>query len=163
MDAGDVLTLTADRPRVEIAEGSRLLEAGDRQNAIYVLESGSLHVMIGGQNLSAIVVPGSVVGEISMLLDVPVTADVVAAEPTVVRVVDDAERLFREMPDFARFLAMTLARRVHRVSGFLSDLQAQFAEHPGTLGLVPDVIEGLLSDEREDPEPGSDREPDAPY
>jgi hypothetical protein len=49
------------------------------------------------------------------------------------------------------------------VSTYLSDLQRQFADSGDVLGLVPTVLQELLGGARPVPDPGSDREPDAPY
>ena len=163
LDGPAVLALVADRPRVEIADGQVLLSAGESHSALFVLESGALVVEVGGQTIATVTEPGSVLGELGLLLDQPASADVRASDASVVRRIDDVEQLFDEVPEFARFVATTVARRLYRIVGFLDDLQQQFADEPGTLGLVPQVIEQLLGAPDRNVEPGSEREIESPY
>ena len=60
-------------------------------------------------------------------------------------------------------LATTLARRLYRVTSYLGDLQTQFADERGSLGLVPEVLGDLLTDPVDDVDAGSERETDSPY
>lgn len=159
----DLLSLTGDAAESAVDAGETIIRQGQPDAALYVLVRGALEVRHDAVVLARIDEPGGVVGELSLLLGTPASADVVTAEPSVLRRIDDAERLFREVPDFGRHLAVTLAKRLHRVTSFLGDLQQQFADRPGALGLVPTVLEDLLGTERPDLDLGSDREPDSPY
>lgn len=163
MNAVDILEVTADRPDLAVAAGERILQHGVRSHSLYVLVAGVLEVQRGGRAVVQIDEPGAVVGELGLLLDSPASADVVAIGPVTVRRIDDAEEFFVRYPDFSRYLATLLARRLWQVSTYLSDLQAQFADRPDILGLVPTVLEDLLGSDRPEPDPGSDREDDSPY
>lgn len=155
--------MTTGAPERRLSAGEYLIRFGEHEPALYLLCSGVLEVRRDDHPLATFREPGSVVGELSLLLGTPASADVVATEPTVVRRVDDAGRLFHEVPAFGQHLAVTLARRLHRLTGLLGDLHDQFAHRPGTLGLVPNVVAELMSDDRPPADPGSDREPDVPY
>ncbi len=163
MASFDVLRLTETAPERHVDAGESIIAFGDSDPALFVLVSGELEVRREGATLARLAGPGAIVGELSLLLGTPASADVIAVEPSVVRRVDDAEQLFRDIPEFGQHLAITLAGRLHRVTTFLGDLQEQFADRPGTLGLVPTVLNGLLSHEQRDVDLGSDREPDSPY
>jgi len=163
VESRDVLRLAAAAPERQVAAGDAIISYGEAEPALFVLVSGALEVQREGTAIARLSDPGAIVGELSLLLGTPASADVVAVEPSVVRRLDDAERLFRDVPEFGRHLAVTLASRLHRVTTFLGDLQEQFADRPGTLGLVPTVLSGLLSQGPGDVDLGSDREPDAPY
>jgi CRP-like cAMP-binding protein len=163
MGSFDVLGLTEAAPERRVGVGESIISLGDADPAMFVLVTGVLEVRREGVVLARLAESGAIVGELSLLLGTPASADVVAVEPSVVRRVDDAETLFRDVPEFGRHLAVTLAGRLHRVTTFLGDLQEQFADRPGTLGLVPTVLTGLLSQEQRAVDPGSDREPDVPY
>ncbi len=163
MNADEVLALTAERSRRTVADGELLIVADARGSALFVLESGELVIEAQGAPINRITEPGSVLGEIGLLLDEPASADVRAAGGVVVRVIDDADALFEQEPRFARFVATTLALRLRRIMGYLDDLQRQFAGQPGALGLVPEVLEDLLADRSTAIDSGSEREPDAPY
>ncbi len=163
MDDSDILAVTSGHAERVLVDGERILEQGVRAGTLFVLVSGTLEVQRRGRAVVQMSEPGSVVGEMGLLLDSPATADVIAVGPTVVRVIDDAEAFFVAYPDFGRYLATTLAQKLWQVSTYLSDLQEQFADRGDILGLVPTVLSGLLGSTRERPDPGSDREPDSPY
>ena len=163
MGSFDVLGLTEAAAERHVGVGETIIRLGDSDPALFVLVTGTLEVRREGAALARLAEPGAIVGELSLLLGTPASADVVAVEPSVVRRVDDAQQLFHDVPEFGRHLAVTLAGRLHRVTTFLGDLQEQFADRPGTLGHVPTVLSGLLSQEQTDVDLGSDREPDSPY
>ena len=163
MDPLDVLRLADGAPDRQVGEGESIIGFGESDPALFVLVSGVLEIRREGIVINRISEPGSILGELSLLLETPASADVIAVEPSVVRQLDDAERLFHDVPDFGRHLAITLATRLHRLTTFLADLEEQFADRPGTLGLVPTVLKDLLSQEQRDVEIGSEREPDSPY
>ena len=163
MASFDVLRLAESAPERHVDAGETIIRLGESDPALFVLVTGALEVRREGATLARLAEPGAIVGELSLLLGTPASADVIAVEPSVVRSVDDAQQLFRDIPQFGQHLAITLAGRLHRVTTFLGDLQEQFADRPGTLGLVPTVLSGLLSQEQGDVDLGSDREPDSPY
>ena len=101
----------------------------------------------------------------SLLLDVPATADVVASEPTHGRGGRGrAPRCSPTHPDLALALARLLAPRVQRMTTYLADLQHQYADHEGGLGMV-DVVLGSLMHKlgHAQSELGSERDPDPEY
>jgi CRP-like cAMP-binding protein len=130
---------------------------------LYVLLEGSLRVEKGGVQVASIADSGACVGELSLLLDVPATADVVAAEPSVVAVVEDAPRLLSENPELALALARLLATRVQHMTTYLADLQHQYADHEGGLGMVGTVLGRLMHRPQGRSELGSARDPDPEY
>jgi CRP-like cAMP-binding protein len=103
------------------------------------------------------------VGELGLLLDSPASADVVAIGEATVRRLDDAAEVFAEVPEFARFLATLLARRLWQISTYLSDLHEQFADRGEVLGLLPTVLQELMGSNMSELDPGSEREVASPY
>jgi CRP/FNR family transcriptional regulator, cyclic AMP receptor protein len=163
VDAAEILALTADHPEMALADGAPLLVEGVRGDSLYVLVSGALEVRRRERTVTVITEPGSVVGEMGLLLQSPASADVLASGNTTVRRIDDAEAFFERYPSFSRYVATLLAQRLLQISTYLADLQEQFADRTDILGLVPTVIENLLGSDRAAPDVGSEREPDAPY
>ncbi|MFK8025754.1 MAG: Crp/Fnr family transcriptional regulator [Ilumatobacter sp.] len=159
----DILEIARSHPSLERADGETVIADGDASGALLVLSSGSLRVSLGGREVSQITEPGSVVGEIGLLLGTPASADVHAVGATVLHRIDDAERLFTEHPDFGRHLAEVLARRLRQISTFLVDIDRQLADRTDTLGLVPGVIAEIMGGSDTQIDAGSEREPDAPY
>jgi CRP-like cAMP-binding protein len=163
VDVDDLLRLVASEPRVSFVPGDHLIGMGDLDHPLFVLAQGAIEVERDGHVLARFDQPGSVVGEIGLLLGSPASANVVAVEASVTHRVDDAGRLFDENPEFARFIAEVLARRLSRVSSYIDDVYRQFEQHGGTLGLVPKVLDDLLGTHRPEVDSGSEREPDSPY
>jgi len=163
MELDDILRATESFPREQFADGEHVLTDGVRSGSLLVLESGILEVRRRGIAVVRMDEPGSVVGELGLLLNTPATADVVAVGPVTVRTILDAATFFAEYPDFGRYLATTLARRLWQVTTYLGDLQEQLAHRGDTLGLVPVVLHDLLGSNRPPADPGSDRDTDHPY
>lgn len=163
MESSDVLALASSRPIVDADDGAVLIRADEPHPALYVLVSGALEVRGGDTAIARLAEPGSIVGELGLLLAAPASADVVAIGPTRVHRIDDAAELFRSDPDFGRHLAVILAQRLRRVTTYLADLQAQFADRAGSLGAVPAVLHELLGGDRPAADVGSEREPNGPY
>jgi CRP-like cAMP-binding protein len=107
--------------------------------------------------------PGALVGELSLLLDRPASATVRARTEAMVDEVEDARERLASDPDFTVALARLLARRVDTMTGYLADLRRQYADHEGGLGMIDEVLASLSHSTPTDVEPGSEREPDAPY
>jgi CRP-like cAMP-binding protein len=158
------LVLAEEFPRQSLAEDETLLAEGTRSGRLFVLLEGALRIEKGGVPITSITERGACVGEISLLLDVPATADVVASEPATVDVVDNAEHMLASEPGAALALAKLLATRVQHMTTYLADIQHQYAEHEGGLGMVSAVLGSLMhrpSSARS--ELRSDRDPEPEY
>ena len=59
-----------------IAPGMELIAQGGRTGQLYVLREGELEVLRDGRHITTIKTPGSVIGEMSVLLGAPQTATV---------------------------------------------------------------------------------------
>ena len=104
-----LLALADGLPRQSLTSGETLLAEGTRPGRLFVLLEGALRIEKGGVPITSISEPGACVGEVSLLLDVPATADVVASEPATVAVVDDAARVLAAHPSLSLALAQLLA------------------------------------------------------
>jgi SulP family sulfate permease len=114
--------LSAYLERVPLAEGAVLIHQDEPPADVFVLESGRLRVETqtpeGRRIRLRTVLPGVVVGEVSMYTGVPRTADVVAEVPSVVLRLPRStiERMESEEPELAatlhRWLAAMLAERL---------------------------------------------------
>lgn len=159
----DIIDLTSSVPDTNVADGTFVIVEGERTGALYVLVDGELEVRRRGRGVVRLGEPGTIVGELGLLLDTVASSDVVAVGACVVRRLEDADRMFVENPAFARHLATLLAQRLWQVSSYLADLQDQYADESGTRGLVPTVLSELLGSHRPPADPGSDRERESPY
>jgi sulfate permease, SulP family len=108
--------------RMTLREGTVLIRQDEPPSDVYVLESGRLGIEVvtpeGRRMRLRTVRPGVVVGEMSMYMGVPRTADVIAETPSVVLRLSrgEVERMETEAPELAaalhRWLARTLAERL---------------------------------------------------
>ena len=159
----DLLALAQDAERRTFAPGEVLLADGAPVPTLYVLLEGGLRVEKAGVAITTVTEPGACVGEMSLLLGVPATADVVAQDESVVAVIDDAAARLDSDPHVARALAQLLARRLHAMTTYLADLKQQYADHDGGLGMVDVVLESLMRSSGSRTQLGSERDPDPEY
>jgi len=157
-----LLSLAQQSPRRSFAAGEAVLVDGGAVEGLYVLIEGALRVEKAGVAITNITQPGACVGEMSLLLGVPPTADVVAIEPSVVAVVDDAAALLDE-GGLALALAQLLAGRLQVMTTYLADLKQQYADHDGGLGMIDVVLGSLLQGPGPRSELRSERDPDPEY
>jgi CRP/FNR family cyclic AMP-dependent transcriptional regulator len=158
-----LLTLTAGLPEMTLDPGDVLIREGDATGHLYVLVEGRLMVRKGDEDFVAIDAPGGCVGEMAVLLGRRHTATVIAVEPCRLRVIRDAEAALDENPPVLHAVATLLARRLNLVNQYLGDLQDQYREVDGGLGMVGDVLRTLASHTGDEVDPGSEREPDPLY
>ena len=123
--------VTASATR-RVAAGERLLVTGELNESLFVVLEGAVDVVLPGLDLPHVRLgPGECVGELSILDGQPVSADVVAAEPTVLLQLDQIQvwSLIDASATFARNLLRVLARRVrndHAVLAESSDERRRF-------------------------------------
>jgi CRP/FNR family transcriptional regulator, cyclic AMP receptor protein len=156
-----LLAATEGAPQRSFAPGEAVVRAGER-GPLLVLLTGRLEVRRAGVTVASIGEPGAVVGEISALTGDAYSTDVVAAEPSLVRVVDDGAAFLREHPEALHAVAELLARRLRTMTAYLADLKSQYGSAPG-LSMVSEVLGTLSGSVFPSARPGSAREPDPGY
>jgi CRP/FNR family cyclic AMP-dependent transcriptional regulator len=159
----ELLALVQDAPRRSFAAGEALLTDGQDVAALSVLLEGALRIDKAGTTVATVTEPGACVGEMSLLLGVPATADVIATAPSVVAVLDDAPTLLDTEPALARALARLLAARVQVMTSYLVDLRQQYGDHGGGLGMIDVVLDSLARDAGAGRRLASARDPEPEY
>lgn len=149
-----ILDYCGGTPRTDYPAGTTLLDEGGRSGRLYVLATGTIEVMRGDTRVALISDPGSVFGEMSVLLGLPHTATVRASSPVGVHVFDDAEAFLKSRPEIAFFLGRLLAQRLNAATTYLVDLKRQFEGHGNHLGMVGEVLESLIHQQHEEFTPG---------
>jgi CRP-like cAMP-binding protein len=150
----------ADRmPVTVVPAGHVLLAEGSRTGLLYILVEGSVEIVKGDVQVEIATHPGGLFGEISALLDTPHMATVRTLTPARVVRIENAASFLHANPDLALEVARLLAERLTNVVGYLADIKRQFEGH-GHLGLVDQVLETLVNQQRQPFTPGSNREPD---
>jgi CRP-like cAMP-binding protein len=147
-------------PREDFAAGAILLGEGKTSGRLYVLATGSVEVLRGETQVAVVREPGSVFGEMSVLLNLPHTATVRALTPVGAFVFDDADTFLKSHPEIAFFLGRLLAQRLNAATTYLVDLKRQFEGHGNHLGMVGEVLETLIHQQHEEFTLGPEREAD---
>lgn len=142
--------------------GDVLIVEGERSGLMHLVVDGSFSISQGDVVLPSIVEPGAVLGELSVLLDIPHTATVTATVPSSVVTIADPVAFVSEDTESLLELTRLLARRVHRLTAYLDDLRVQYGDASGHLGMIDTVLQQLSSGDLPEIDSGSDREPD-PY
>jgi CRP/FNR family transcriptional regulator, cyclic AMP receptor protein len=143
--------------------GEVLIVDGEPVDALYVLVEGALRIEKGGVVIAAVTDPGACVGEMSLLLGVSATADVVADTNTELAVIENAASMLHDRPELALALARLLAGKLQVMSTYLVDIKQQYADHEGGLGMVDVVLSSLMRSGGTRSELGSDRDPDPEF
>jgi CRP-like cAMP-binding protein len=158
-----ILAAAAELPSVAVAAGTVVISEGDPLLQLLVLESGAVAVSREDVPVATIDQPGAVFGELSVLLQAPATATVRTIDACTFRVSDDPPAFLRARPEVALAVATMLARRLDALTRYLVDVREQYADRDDHLGVVDVVLESLSHHQGADADPGSDREPEAPY
>ncbi len=154
-----ILNHCGDIPLKHVAGGTILLEEGQKTGRVYVLVQGRIEVLRGDTQVAVLDEPGSLVGEMSLLLGIPHTATARALGDTQVHVVEDGEAFFSARPDLSWLVAHLLAIRLNAATTYLADLKHQFAGSGDHLEMVGEVLESLIHQQEREFQPGSDRDP----
>jgi len=159
----DLLTLANGFPRRSLEPGDVLIVDGESVAALFVLLEGALRVEKAGVAIATVTEAGACVGEMSLLLDVAATADVVASERSVLAVIEGARSMLEQEARLPLALARLLATRLQVMTTYLVDLKQQYADHEGGLGMVDVVLGSLMRSPGARSELGSERDPDPEY
>lgn len=159
----DILDICSDLPVETFKAGDVLMEEDVVADRLYILIEGEVTVRKGGTEVTQVREPGAVFGEISALLAVSTTAEVVAATPIRVHRIDGAGGYLAQHPELALHTARILARRLVDATSYLTDMRRQFEGYSNHFGIVDQVLDTLLQQqerwpqERPQPKPGDER------
>ena len=154
-----LLALTRRLPVESVPVGQLLLPEGQRTGLLFVLVEGQVEILKGDVQVEVVTEPGALFGEISALLDTPHMATVKTLTAARVVRIEGAAAFLHANPDLAIEVARLLAERLTNVVGYLADIKRQFAGRDH-LGMVDEVLETLVNQQRTPFMPGSNREPD---
>ncbi len=137
-----------------------MLAEGTQTGMLYILVDGAVEILKGDFQIDVVSEPGALFGEVSALLDIPHMATVRVLNPSRVYKIDQAVDFLNNYPMVALEVARLLAQRLNGVTNYLVDLKKQFEGEKGHLGIMDEVLETLLHQQRGKFVPGSDRDPD---
>jgi CRP/FNR family transcriptional regulator, cyclic AMP receptor protein len=155
-----IADLCQDMPIATFAPGTILIAEGQETDRLYVLTDGSVEVVKDDVRINLVSDRGAIFGDMSALLDVPHTATVRAVSLCRAHVIEGADVFLQAHPEVAYQLAKLLAQRLQGVTSYLVDLKHQFEDQANHLGMVDEILESLLNQQRSTFTPGSDRDPE---
>lgn len=153
----------SDLPLRHLATGDVLAEQDAAFGAIVILVDGAITIERDGVALASIDAPGAVLGDMSTVLVRPATATMRAERDTTVLWADDGAAYLAARPDVLLEVARALATRLDNLTGHLADIQRQYADDSGHLGMLDDVLSTLMHHQTRTVVPGSARLPDPDY
>jgi CRP-like cAMP-binding protein len=140
----EILAHFCSVPLRVLADGETLLVEGQRTGHLYALAEGRLEVLRGETQVALLEEPGSLIGEMAVLLDSTHTATVRALGGAKVHVADDGAAFLANRPELAWLVARLLARRLNAATTYLADIKRQFAGYGNHLEMVGEVLESLM-------------------
>ena len=139
-----LLTLAASHPTRTYAAGEILIGQGYQGGDLFILESGQLVVERDGVRIATIATPGSLIGEMSVVLGTANSATVQAEKSTTVRVIRDARQYLKTDPELTFRVAWLMANRLDATSAYLVQLTKDHAGKPEG-GLLGRILSSLTS------------------
>jgi len=151
----DILDFCDGQPVVNFESGETMIPEGARLGKLFVLIDGQIEVIRKDTQVSYVDEPGSIFGEMSLLLDMPHSATVKALSAVKTYVIDDAMRFLESRSEVAIHLATLLARRLYYTTTYLVDLQQQAEGRRRDLDVVDQILGSLVDpdDEQGEAEP----------
>lgn len=152
----DITDCCEGLPEVDLETGSVLLAEGGRTGRLYILIEGEIQILRGDIEVATVSQPGSVFGEMAVLLDIPHTATVKAMRPSRAYLIEDAGTFLTTAPQMLHHIGTLLALRLQSATGYLADFKRQYAERRDHFGMVDEVLETLLHQQKRAFTPGPD-------
>lgn len=159
----DIIDRCADLPRRHFSEGDTLVQQGDSFGSIIILVEGSIQIERDAMPLAVMDTPGAILGDMSTVLARPATATMRAVSNCTVLCADDGAAYLLSRPDVLLDVARALATRLDNLTGHLTDVQRQYSDDSGHLGMLDHVLSTLMHHQTRTVSPGSARLPDPDY
>jgi CRP/FNR family cyclic AMP-dependent transcriptional regulator len=145
-----LLGILSTLPRREFAAGETVIAENSTTGMLFFLITGEVEVYKGEVPLASTSEPGSVFGEMSVLLGTSHRASVRAVEPSSFWVVEDGRQFLQNHPAVSMHVSEVLARRLDALNKYLVDVREQFEGHDH-LSMVDEVLEVLMHRQRRPP------------
>ena len=140
----DILEYCQGLKQVTFKPGAVMLPEGERFGRLYVLVDGQVEVIRERTQVTHVDEPGSIFGEMAVLLDMPHSATVKALSAVRAYEIPDALTFLEAHPEMSLHIATMLARRLYYTTSYLVDLQQQAAGKRQDLDLVDQILASLV-------------------
>lgn len=135
-----------------------VLEEGGRTNRIFILIDGEVVIEKEGVEINTVSEPGSIFGEMSILLDLPHMASVKTTEESSFYVAENGLQFLKSDMEIAFFISRLLAKRLNGVTSYLVDIKNQYKDHETYhFTIVDTVLENIVHQQDDESDLGSDR------
>ncbi|MEQ1899502.1 MAG: cyclic nucleotide-binding domain-containing protein [Devosia sp.] len=138
-----LLDLTAAQPTRSLAPEEILIVQGEGGGDLFVLLSGELSVTRDGVEIATLSQPGTLVGEMSVLLGTRNTATVRARRESKLKAIRDAAKVLESEPKLAMRVGAVVAGRLDATSALLVELSRQGADKAVGPGLFSRIVTAL--------------------
>lgn len=138
-----LLELTRGLEEVVFAPGEVLMAEGTATGNLFIMTEGAVEISKKGLPIRTLKEPGTLLGEMAILLDGPHVVTVTAAAPTRCRVSRGGRADLASNPELGLLVAEVLALRLKGMIGYLADLKEQYADREDSLGVVDEVLDTL--------------------
>ena len=135
-------------PLDKFKPGEVLIPEGPGTDRMYILAVGEVEVVRGDTQITSVVMPGAIFGEIGALLGGPHIATVRAVTDATAFRIENARDLLMTHREIGFHVSMILARRLTDATAYLADLKRQFAHRSDHLGMVDEVLDALVQRQR---------------
>ena len=146
----ELFEILSTLPRRDFAAGETIIAEDSTTGMLFFLINGEVEVSKGEVPLAATSEPGSVFGEMSVLLGTSHRASVRTVGPSSFYVVEDGRQFLRNHPLVSMHVSELLARRLDALNKYLVDVRQQFEGHDH-LSMIDEVLEVLMHRQRRPP------------
>ncbi|MDJ0858037.1 MAG: cyclic nucleotide-binding domain-containing protein [Dinoroseobacter sp.] len=146
-----VLAACAALPELSFEPGTPLISEGKPVSRLFILVSGRVSVRKGDKEVARISDEGAIFGEMSALLDIPASASVIALDDVRALCAEDGAALIEANHQLAIHTARTLAKRLYHATAYLADCKTQFADRSDHFGIMDQILDELLQQQRAEP------------
>jgi CRP/FNR family cyclic AMP-dependent transcriptional regulator len=140
----DLVALTAQQDGRSLGPEEVLLIQGQGGGDLFILEYGALAVERDGIAIATLTEPGTLVGEMSVLLGTSNSATVRAVRDSRVRVIRNAKRYLAGDPVLSLSIAELVAERLEATSSLLVEMSGEHAGKSSEQGLLQRIFSAVL-------------------
>ena len=138
-----ILERCKDQPELNFNAGDILFNEGDKTGKLLVLIDGEVEILKGNHKINNVSVPGSIFGEISVLLNLPHMATVKVSKPSKFYELTNTKDFFEE-DNISWQVATILAQRLNNITNYIVDIKQWADENEERLSMVCQVLETLV-------------------
>ena len=120
-----ILDFCTELPVRTFQGGETVLHENQKDGRLYVLRRGVVTVKKRDTEVNRLSSPGSLFGEVALLLHLPHGAEVVAEEPSELYIIEDGISFLAENPEMTILVAKLLAQRLKNMTDEMVELREQ--------------------------------------